>query len=202
MAAKIGKEWLAVAVVAALTACGGGEPAEEAVDEAPPAAAPAPAATAPDAAPRLNDAEIAAVVVAANGIDVKYGEIAVQKATNPKVKQFAQTMITDHNAVNKSAGELVGKLGVTPAENDVSRSLEAGAVTKRAELESKSGAEFDRAYIANEVEYHKAVLNALDSVLIPNAANEELKNTLIGVKPAFQAHLQHAETLLRELGGA
>jgi putative membrane protein len=148
----------------------------------------------------LTDAEVAAVVVAANGIDVSYAEIARQKATDSRVKAFAEQMITDHNAVNKSAGELVTKLGVTPRENDVSRSLQEQATKTRADLSSKSGAEFDRAYIANEVAYHQAVLDALDNVLIPSAANAELKQTLIGVRPAFEAHLRQAQSIQSALG--
>ena len=169
------------------------EAAAESTLETP--AQPAPAAT-------LTDAEIAAVVVAANTIDVQYGELARQRATDSGVKQFAETMIRDHTAVNKNAVELVTKLGVTPQENDVSRSLQQQATETRALLASKSGAEFDRAYIANEVAYHKAVLDALDKVLIPSAANAELKQTLIDVRPAFDGHLRHAESLSRALTGS
>ena len=63
-----------------------------------------------------------------------------------------------------------------------------------------SSAEFDRAYIDHEVEYHRAVLNALDDMLIPNATNAELRETLVGVRPAFEAHLEHAQSLQRSLG--
>jgi putative membrane protein len=148
----------------------------------------------------LNDAEIAAIVVAANSIDVRYGEIARERATDERVRQFAEMMITDHTAVNESAGALVARLGVTPQENDVSRSLESSAGETRASLTAKTGAEFDRAYIANEVTYHQAVLDALDDLLIPNATNAELRQTLVGVRPAFAAHLQRAQSLQQSLG--
>jgi putative membrane protein len=164
------------------------------------AAAEAPAAaSAPAQAPALDDADIAAIVVAANTIDIQYGEIARERATNQQVKQFAETMIKDHTAVNQSATELVTRLGVTPTPNDVSRSLESQAAEMREVLRSKSGAEFDRAYIDNEVAYHRAVLQAIDEVLIPNASNAELKQTLVNVRPAVEAHLRHAEEIQRTL---
>ena len=153
-----------------------------------------------EGAAALNDAEIAAIVVAANSIDVRYGEIARERATDERVRQFAEMMITDHTAVNESAGALVARLGVTPQENDVSRSLESSAGETRASLTAKTGAEFDRAYIANEVTYHQAVLDALDDLLIPNATNAELRQTLVGVRPAFAAHLQRAQSLQQSLG--
>jgi putative membrane protein len=110
-------------------------------------------------------------------------------------------MVTDHTAVNKAAVDLVTKLKVTPEESDASRGLTAGGVQARAKLEALDGDAFDRAYVDNEVAYHKAVIGVLDSQLIPSASNAELKATLVGVKPAFDAHLQHAEHLKAALAG-
>jgi putative membrane protein len=148
----------------------------------------------------LNDAEIAAIVVAANSIDVRHGELARERAADERVREFAETMIRDHRAVNESAGALVARLGVTPEENDVSRSLQSSADQTIGSLTALTGAEFDRAYMAHEVDYHRAVLNALDELLIPNATNAELRETLVGVRPAFEAHLEHAQTLQQSLG--
>jgi putative membrane protein len=153
-------------------------------------------------ATRLDDSQIAAIVVAANTIDVRYGEIARERAQNPRVKEFAESMIASHAAVNESAGKLVERLGVTPQANDISRSLESSASETRETLSSKSGADFDRAYIDNEVAYHRAVLDALDNLLIPNARNAELRDTLVAVRPSFEAHLRHAQSLQEELSGS
>ena len=185
---------------AAAACTSGSQPAADAQRSQATAEAPAAAST-PAQAPALDDADIAAIVVAANTIDIQYGEIARQRATNEQVKQFAETMIKDHTAVNQSAAELVARLGVTPTPNDVSRSLESQAAQMREMLRSKSGAEFDRAYIDNEVAYHRAVLEAIDEVLIPNASNPELRQTLVNVRPAVEAHLRHAEEIQRMLSG-
>ncbi|MGH7464039.1 MAG: DUF4142 domain-containing protein [Longimicrobiales bacterium] len=190
----------AALMVCTATYCSPGPDADLADDTGTSAAASEPASE--QQAKRLNDAEIAAIVVAANSIDVRYGQIARQRATDADVKQFAETMIRDHTAVNESAVELVTRLGVTPQDNDVSRSLESSAEETRRSLMTKSGAEFDRAYIANEVTYHRAVIDALDDLLIPNATNAELRETLVSVRPAFEAHLQHAQRLEQSLGGS
>ena len=196
---RIARRMTVLAAVGLIVAAGCG-PDADVEDDAAAGTETTPAPVAPGAG-QLDDADIAAVVVAANSIDVSYGEIARERATDERVKQFAEMMITDHTAVNQSAGELVARLGVTPTQNDVSRSLESSAATTRESLLTKSGAEFDRAYIENEIAYHRAVLSALDETLIPGATNEELKQTLVGVRPAFQAHLEHAESLLAALGG-
>jgi putative membrane protein len=66
------------------------------------------------------DPQIAAIVVTANQVDIDAGKLAKSKAQSPQVKEFAQRMITDHSAVNKSATELVQKLHVTPETSPTS----------------------------------------------------------------------------------
>lgn len=139
------------------------------------------------------DAQIAAIVVAANQVDIDAGEMAAKKTKNADVKKFAELMVTDHSAINKAAGDLVKKLGVTPEENDTSKSLVKGGDDNKAALEKLSGAEFDKAYVDHEVAYHQTVLDALDKTLIPSAQNAELKSTLVGVRPLIDAHLKHAQ---------
>lgn len=171
----------------AASAC---EPRKEHAPADPAAAAPV--AEAPKA-PALTDPQIAHVAVTANSIDSAMGELAKTKARSSAVKGFAQTMITDHGAVNQQAVKLAQRLKVTPQANDVSRQLQQAADEARAGLESKSGAEFDRAYMEREAQYHQAVLDALDQLLIPGAQNAELKALLKGARPAFAAHLERAK---------
>lgn len=171
--------------------------AEPAADSAATAAPPAAETqTAP-----LTDAAIAHIAVTANAIDSSMGELASTRGQNAAVKSFAATMVTDHGAVNRQAVDLAQRLGVTPEANDVSRQLQQGADEARARLANLSGAEFDRAYMQREVEYHQAVLDALDGTLIPGAQNAELKALLEGARPAFAAHLDRARQVQGTLGG-
>ena len=144
---------------------------------------------------KVTDAQIAAIVVAANQVDIDAGKFAAAKTSSDDVKAFANTMVTDHTAVNKSAVDLVTKLKVSPEENDTSRSLKAGGQENLTQLRDLSGKAFDKAYVDHEVAYHEQVINALDTVLIPNAHNAELKALLVKVRPAFEAHLGHAKHL-------
>ena len=151
-------------------------------------------------APKPTDAQIADIVLTANTIDSTVGELALTKAQSQSVKDFAQTMITDHSAVNKQAVALATKLGVTPEANDVSRQLKAGAEESQRSLQGMTGADFDKAYIDHEVAYHQAVIDALDNTLIPNAQNAELKALLTKTRPAFAAHLARAKGFQSSLG--
>ena len=149
----------------------------------------------------INDAQIAKIVVTANQVDVDAGKLAASKATNPEVKKFAQTMVTDHTGVNKQAVDLATKLGVKPEDNDTAKSLASGGQANLANLKTLKGKEFDKAYVDHEVAYQQALLHAVDKTLIPGAKNEELKALLVKVRPAFVAHLEHAKHVQASLGG-
>ena len=143
----------------------------------------------------ISDAQIAAIVVTANQVDIDAGQLAVSRSTNEKVKAFAQLMVTDHTGVNKAATELVTRLKVTPQANPTSEALKSGGDKNVAHLKTLTGADFDRAYINHEYAYHQQVIDALDKTLIPGATNAELKALLIKVRPAFIAHRDHAKML-------
>lgn len=147
-----------------------------------------------------NDAQIAAIVVTANQVDIDAGQLAKSTSKNKEVQDFAQLMVTDHSGVNKSATDLVTKLHVTPESNPTSESLKSGGDQNLANLKKLSGAAFDKAYVDHEVAYHQAVLDAVDKTLIPSAKNAELKALLVKVRPAFVAHLAHAKMLQSQLG--
>ena len=142
-----------------------------------------------------NDAQIAAIVVTANQVDIDAGKLAATQARSAEVKAFGKQMATDHAGVNKQAVALVTRLKVTPEDNPTSKSLKQGGEENVKTLRSLKGAAFDKAYIDHEVVYHQAALDAVDKTLIPNAKNEELKALLVKVRPAFVAHLEHAKHL-------
>ena len=146
-----------------------------------------------------NDAQIAAIVVTANQVDIDAGKLAESKASSADVKAFGHRMATDHADVNKQAVELVTKLKVTPQSNPTSESLKAGGEKNIANLKKLSGAAFDKAYIDHEIAYHQQVLDAVDKTLIPSAKNEELKALLIKVRPAFVSHTEHAKQIQSSL---
>jgi putative membrane protein len=145
------------------------------------------------------DPQIAHIAYTAGQLDIDAAKQALAKSKNKDVRSFAEDMARDHAAVNKQALDLVKKLNVTPEDNDTSRALTKAAADKKAQLDKLSGAEFDKAYVANEVAYHKTVNGALETTLIPSANNAELKSLLQTGLKLFQGHQQHAEHVAAEL---
>ncbi|TPJ75979.1 DUF4142 domain-containing protein [Mesorhizobium sp. B2-6-2] len=144
-------------------------------------------------AEKPTDPQIAHIAYTAGTLDIEAAKLAIKKSKNKEVVDFAKDMERDHEAVNKQALDLVKKLKVTPEDNDTSKALTKAAKEERAKLAKLKGAAFDKAYIENEVAYHKQVNGALETLLIPSASNAELKSLLETGLKVFQGHQQHAE---------
>lgn len=153
----------------------------------------APAAAAP------TDAQIAHIAYTAGLIDIAAGKQALARSHDRRVRAFAQEMVRDHQAVNDKALALVKKLHVTPEANPTSAALSKGAAAKLKELSRLRGRAFDRAYLQNEVAYHRTVNGALRDTLIPRASNAELKSLLETGLTLFTEHQRHAEHVAAEL---
>src|SRR5690606_7827049 len=94
---------------------------------------------------------------------------------------------------------LVQRLHVTPEANPTSTALTKQAADAHQQLAVLKGAAFDRAYVANEVAYHRAVNSALSGALIPSAHNADLKSLLQAGLALFGEHQTHAEHLAQQL---
>jgi len=151
------------------------------------------------AADPMNDLEIAHTAYTAGNLDIRYAHLSLAVSENPSVREFAETMIRDHTAVNDAAVALIQKLNVTPQDNDLSRALVKGAAEKRAELIDLNGKAFDCAYAQNELAYHQIVNQTVEGNFIPNATVPELKALLSDALVTFKEHEKHAEHMVMGL---
>ena len=149
-----------------------------------------------DPAAKPTDPQIAHIAYTADLLDIEAGK---QAPKNQQVLAFAQQMVGDHTMVNDQALTLVKKLNVTPEDNPTSQTLTKQADATRNKLASLDGAAFDKAYVDNEVAFHKTVNTALSGTLIPDAQNPELKALLQNGLTMFEAHQKHAEQLASQL---
>ena len=152
-----------------------------------------------DTPAELNDLEIAHVAYTADSIDIRYAHLALAISENPAVREFARTMIRDHEAVNAEALALAARLDVTPQDNFLSRQLEAQADRLVREMSQLTGAAFDRRYAENELAYHRAVNGLVESTFIPNIENPEVKALFEKAIVIFKAHETHAKTMVATL---
>ena len=147
----------------------------------------------------LNDAQIAAIVLAANDIDVENGKFAKKHTKDTQVKEFANRMVTDHKGANNQVKHLAKQLKIKPQETDTSKGLKKTADQTRDRMKKLKGAEFDRAYIDNEVTFHQEVMDTIDKQLLPNAQAPELKTLIGNIRSTVESHLQQAKQIQSSL---
>jgi putative membrane protein len=149
-------------------------------------------------ASKLSDANIVALLDEANKADSAAGAVAATKGTSADVKQFAKLMMGEHHALRVQGQQLAKKLGVTP-EAPANDPVAPMAQQEMSSLQSTpKGAEFDRAYINQEVTVHKAVKDLLGTAK-GDAQNEELKALIGKAQPVIQKHLDKAESIQKKL---
>jgi putative membrane protein len=150
-----------------------------------------------------SDTKIVRVAMTANTLDSMGGAFALQLATSPAVKDFAQTMIRDHGGANKQAKSLMQRAHIPDSmhtgSDDPAQKMIQDATDHQTELRKLSGVEFDKAYIDREIDMHQNVLDALDDDLIPHAQNAELKAFLGQIRPVVASHLERAKSLKDQL---
>jgi putative membrane protein len=157
-----------------------------------------PVLAAPATAAALDDATIVAIFDAANTADVETGQLAAERGHSKEVRDFGAMLVRDHKAVRQMGRDLATKLGVTPTPPADDASAKAHA-TALATLRAKRGAAFDHAFLQHEAAFHKSVIDAVQTTLLPAIQNEELKALVVKVAPAFQAHMVAAQNLDKQL---
>ena len=150
---------------------------------------------APHKSAALDDPTIVAIFDAANTWDVETGEVAAIKGTTQEIRDFGKMLVRDHKMVRQQGRDLAKKLSVTPTPpKDFAMAKDhADAMAK---LRAANGKAFDRAFLENEVAFHKAVIDAVTTTLLPALHNQEVKDLVTKVAPAFQAHMVAAQNLL------
>jgi putative membrane protein len=153
-------------------------------------------ATMPNATP---EPEIAALVTVANEGEVQQGQAASSRATNADVRAFAQMMVTDHTNALATARDTFNRTAITPADNSISNTLRENSATTVRNLETYTGAAYDRMYMRTQVDLHSWLLRQLDNNLIPSARTPELRTLLQTQRGAVAAHLDRAQSILSGL---
>lgn len=150
--------------------------------------------------PKLDDATIVAIFDAANTADIETGSLAAERGASKEVRDFGAMLARDHKQVRGQGRDLAAKLGVTPTPPKDDRSARDHAAAM-ARLRGLQGAAFDEAFLQHEAAFHKAVIGAVQSTLLPAIQNAELKALVVKVAPAFEAHMLAAQNLEKKLAG-
>ena len=136
-----------------------------------------------------DDAEFA--VKAANGgmAEVALSKIAEEKATDPKVKEFAKQMIKDHSKANDELKKLAGSKNITLPSAPNEEKQKAAS-----DLGGKSGSDFDKAYISQMKKDHDQTVKLFEDAQ-KEVKDAELKAFIDKTLPVIKAHAEHVKSL-------
>ncbi|MEP6495223.1 MAG: DUF4142 domain-containing protein [bacterium] len=148
--------------------------------------------------PALDDPTIVAIFDAANTADIETGTLATERGSSKDVRDFGAMLLRDHKQVRQQGRDLAAKLHVTPTPPKGDQGAKDHAAVMK-QLRGLKGAEFDHAFLQHEIAFHKAVIDAVTTTLLPAIQNAELKDLVVKVAPAFQAHMLAAENLDKKL---
>ncbi|MGI8496642.1 MAG: DUF4142 domain-containing protein [Gemmatimonadaceae bacterium] len=166
-----------------------------------PASAPVPVASVVSPSTAIDDPTIVAIFDWASSAEFETSGMGAARAHDKDVRALARQLVRDHRAVQKQGRALARKLHVKVPHlaNKDNPLYEQHVATLKALRHAKKGADFDRVYLQHEVDYHKAVIDAVTNQFLPAIQNAELKDFVTKVAPAFKAHQDAAQNLLDKM---
>jgi putative membrane protein len=127
--------------------------------------------------------------------EVKFGQIAADKAASADVKRFGQHMVTDHTKANNELKEICTRKGL-----DLPKQLDAKHQQMLERLEKLSGREFDREYMKMMVDGHKEMMELFEAAS-RDPLDPALKTFAAKTLPTIKEHYDMARQIHDKLGG-
>lgn len=169
-----------------------------AADTAPDSEAEPETSPAEEQGPMLTDNEIAGVAAAIHEGEISHARIARERARSPRVRSFAEQMITDHTRALNELDGLRGDARIVPQTSTLQQRLTAEALNLEQALAAADPGEVDRLYMSAQVTLHERALRIADGQLLPAAKSAELGAYLRRLRPVLERHLEMARDIERE----
>ena len=124
-----------------------------------------------------------------NAAEIELGKLAQQKASGEPIKNFAQTMVNDHQEAGRRLADLANAAGLQLPSglDDEHRAL-------REHLEQVSGTAFDVAYAQAQLQDHQRTLQLLEYE-IGSGQDEALRRFAAESLPQIRKHLEMAQNI-------
>lgn len=186
---------IAGAALSALIVAACSKPAattDAAADNSPAAAsAAAPTAATPATAAPMTGADFVTKAGSTDMFEITEAKMAGKMATSPDVKKFAAMMIADHTKSTAGLKAAIAKSGQTLP---LPTALPADMQSKVDDLAKMKGADFDKGYIAQQVDAHTTALGVMQGYAMGGDV-PALKDFAGSTAPVVQSHLDVATKL-------
>jgi putative membrane protein len=136
----------------------------------------------------------------ANTTEIQLATLASKKATSPDVKRIARKLVADHTKNREQVRALAQKVNVTLTPAQGGSISAADSVAMPADLQGRSGADFDRAFVQHEIEDHRSNIQKIETQMLPSSQDAQVKGYLQKTVSEMQTHLASLEQVQRQLG--
>lgn len=126
--------------------------------------------------------------------EIKQSQLALDKSTDPQVKDFAQKMVSDHTALEDKMKPFAEKYSVTPIDK-----VNPDHQAELDKLSALSGKAFDKEYIASMEKDHRAALVLFDNER-STSKDKDLQAAANGAYDKVTEHIKMADKLADKLG--
>jgi putative membrane protein len=148
-----------------------------------------------DAREATPDGKAIGAFIAASQHEIQHGRLAMERGSTQIVRDIGRSISRDHDDFVARAREKGKSLGILTATEPTDTTFHGhGGVM--GELRDQSGAAFDRTFLQHEVDYHRWLIDAVNTTMLPKASNSEVKTFLQQAIPTFEAHMKAAQELL------
>jgi len=124
--------------------------------------------------------------------EVELGKVAAQKATDPKVKEFAQKMVDDHTKANTELKQAASKSNI-----QIPDALDSKHQSRIDKLSKLSGQDFDKAYIKDQLKDHQTDVREFQQEA-QNGSDPNVKTFASSTLPVLQHHLEMVKDLNKD----
>jgi putative membrane protein len=143
----------------------------------------------------LTDGKIIEITHVANTAEIAQAKLALLRSLDPSVRRLARTIVTDHQKADHAGARVAEQNRLVLAESGISKRLQTDADKTLTDLNGKSDADFDRAYVDAQIDQHKSVLRLIDEKLTASANSSAVKSLLATVRPHIQMHLDRSKAI-------
>lgn len=137
----------------------------------------------------VKDSDYVVLAAATNRAEIELAKLAQTKSTNADVKALAKELEAAHTTSEKGVKDLAAKKNIT-----IPATLSEDGQEEYADLNEKSGVDFDKAYADAMVDGHEKYINKVEKAA-EKAEDPDIKMWAANTLPALRAHLDKAKAL-------
>lgn len=138
--------------------------------------------------------EIIANVIKIDESEIKMAQLAKHASNCPRVRHFANTMLTDHQKNLREVRRISRDIKAAPTMNPTATRISEKSAEKYAKLKMLRGKEFNRTYIEMMEHCHRHALDMLNRAIV-DSTDPKLTEFLKATHKAVTMHLREAEAL-------